>query len=500
MEQWLRNRRAKRKLHTPLLQAIVVLVLLAGSFFAVPQSSWADPKLKEIAMVKQPWKMAVNPVTNKIYIVNANDDSVTIIDGASNETTEVAVGKLPYAIAVNPITNKIYVTNSNSNNVTVIDGASNETTTVAVGEDPVAVAVNPVTNKIYVVNQGNSNFNQGGSVKNGTFKRDNGSVTVVDGASNKTTTVAVEGNPFAVAVNPVTNKIYVINGDDIVNDIDGDYLEGVGHVTVIDGTSNKTKTIAAGRAPFAVAVNPVTNKIYVANFLSNNVTVIDGASNKTTTVKAGSEPKAVAVNPVTNKIYVVNNYGDNMTVIDGASNKTTTVKVGHRPFAVAANPVTNKIYSRNASNLTVIDGASNKTTTVMSGSMNDVAANPVTNKIFISQPSKKAVTIMDDAGRKANPLRVAVKPMSGSKGKGQTFSFHVANSYSSAGPLVQGVYYQIDSTEGAWKSASRAGKDWTATVASLTSGEHTIYVWALEAQENGVPAGVITAHPFRFGE
>ena len=48
-----------------------------------------------------------------------------------------------------------------------------------------------------------------------------------------------------------------------------------------------------------MAVNPVTNKIYVANYGSNNVTVIDGATNGTTTVTAGNGPGAVAVNPVT---------------------------------------------------------------------------------------------------------------------------------------------------------------------------------------------------------
>ena len=55
-----------------------------------------------------------------------------------------------------------------------------------------------------------------------------------------------------------------------------------------------------------MAVNPVTNKIYVANYGSDNVTVIDGATNATTTVTAWTTPSAVAVNPVTNKIYVAN--------------------------------------------------------------------------------------------------------------------------------------------------------------------------------------------------
>ena len=50
----------------------------------------------------------------------------------------------------------------------------------------------------------------------------------------------------------------------------------------------------------------MTNKIYVANYDSDNVTVIDGATNATTTVAVGTNPYAVAVNPVTNKVYVAN--------------------------------------------------------------------------------------------------------------------------------------------------------------------------------------------------
>jgi YVTN family beta-propeller protein len=64
-----------------------------------------------------------------------------------------------------------------------------------------------------------------------------------------------------------------------------------------------------------VAVNLVTNQIYVANSNSNNVTVIDGATNTTTTVAAGTFPDGVAVNPVTNQIYVTNQGSDNVTVL-----------------------------------------------------------------------------------------------------------------------------------------------------------------------------------------
>src|SRR5713226_5548839 len=104
-----------------------------------------------------------------------------------------------------------------------------------------------------------------------------------------------------------------------------------------------TTTVTVGSGPDAVAVNPVTKKIYVANYGSSNVTVIDAANNNATTqVTVGTNPGAVAINSVTNKIYVANGLSNNVTVIDGSTNITTTVSVGNSPSSVAVNPVTNK--------------------------------------------------------------------------------------------------------------------------------------------------------------
>ncbi len=77
-------------------------------------------------------------------------------------------------------------------------------------------------------------------------------------------------------------------------------------------------TLPVGATPDAVAVNSVTDKIYVTNQCGNDptcksagtVTVIDGATNNTTTVSVGYAPRSVAVNSVTNKIYVTNQCGN----------------------------------------------------------------------------------------------------------------------------------------------------------------------------------------------
>ena len=80
-------------------------------------------------------------------------------------------------------------------------------------------------------------------------------------------TVPVGRNPAGVGVNRVTNKIYVANGRD-------------GTVTVIDGNTNSTTTVTLTGTPSRVAVNDVTNQIYVLTW--NTLAVIDGATNNVT--------------------------------------------------------------------------------------------------------------------------------------------------------------------------------------------------------------------------
>jgi YVTN family beta-propeller protein len=187
-----------------------------------------------------------------------------------------------------------------------------------------------------------------------------------------TATLSAGTNPNAVAVNPATNKIYVANYNS-------------SNVTVIDGATCATATVTAGTNPCAVAVNPVSNMIYIANWGSNDVTVIDGGDNSTSTISVGINPVGLAVNPVTNKIYVANRNSNTVSVINGATGTVdTTLSSGIYPFRVAVNPVTNKIYVV-GSYLMVIDGATNGTALINVGNgPRVVAVNAVTNKIYVA--------------------------------------------------------------------------------------------------------------------
>jgi len=271
-----------------------------------------------------PQNLAVNRVTNKVYVANNIGNSVSVINGetGNNEDT-ISVGKAPYYVGINEKTNMIYVPNNIDNTVSVINGVTGIVdTTVLVGSAPRAAVVNKTTNKIYVPAD---------------FTSNQGNVFVIDGENNLVeNTVTVGQRPIAVAINETTNKIYVANN-------------WGNSVTVIDGISTTTETVSVGNSPRFIAVNDSTNKVYVVNYRDSSVTVIDGETNSTNKVSLAfnAYPWAAAVNRLANKIYVLNSGTNTVTVIDGETNATKNINVGKAPQAVAVNEATNRIYVGN---------------------------------------------------------------------------------------------------------------------------------------------------------
>jgi YVTN family beta-propeller protein len=212
---------------------------------------------------------------------------------------------------------------------------------------------------------------------------------------------------------------------------------------VIDGASNAAATVAAGSQPVAVAVNPVTNKAYVANNGSGNVTVIDGASNTTTTVAAGINPRTVAIDPATNKIYVANNGSGNVTVIDGASNATTTVTAESQPVAVAANPVTHKIH--------------------------------------VANQGSNSVTAITPAPANTNAMQTTIDVTRTSPRGGEVPVAFTANTSLMGTPdSSRQVYYQLDTLQGPWQLATGSAPSYTASLQNPALGAHVVYAFAVD--------------------
>ena len=352
-----------------------------------------------------PSDVAANPTTNRVYVANHGSKNVSVIDGATNSVIAmIKVGTRPRGVAVDPSTNRVFVSNETSNTVSVIDGATNSLiTTVPVGNGPSGVGVDDITHRVYVTNLGTSI-----SVGN--------TVSVIDetpaGADehNVIAIVTVGTGPSSVGVNHTTHRVYVSNNGtsmvagNTVSVIDGDPISGT--VNTVIGT------VTVGNNPRGVGVNPVTNRVYVANggttaVPGNTVSIVDDSTNPpgVTSVTVGSGPSRVGVNPTTNRIYVSNNFGPGTTVsvINGATGAIlgSPITVGNGASGVAVNPTTNRIYVGNkvSDNLSVIDGASaSVTATVWIGSSpHSIAKSPDGSKAYVANQLSNTVTVINTA-------------------------------------------------------------------------------------------------------
>ena len=208
-----------------------------------------------------------------------------MIDGSTN-TVVATIANMsdPFGVAVNSITNQVFVSNLNGNNVAVIDGATNTIiTTVPVGNTPAGVRANSATNLIYVANVGS------------------GTISVIDGTTDTVTntfTLPPSAGPGIIALDPITNHLFITDGFNKV-------------VYVLDASAGTLlKTIIGGKVPFK-------SPVYVAMFqpgksvlisddstLSAVIEVNEGTYAATGGLKGGSGPYGFAVNRKTGTIYV----------------------------------------------------------------------------------------------------------------------------------------------------------------------------------------------------
>ncbi len=454
-----------------LRQICIISVLMLSPLVAGNGNVYAAPTVTQISTGNSPDAVGVNPVTNKIYVMNASSGYVTAFNGVDNIPKVIMLGDYswgaPSGIAVNPITNRIYISHYQNSAISVIDGATDTLlTTITTGANHKSIAINVETNRIYVTNY-NSN-----------------SITVIDGISNyPIATIPVGSWPLAIAVNPVTNKIYVTN--------QGDYT-----ISVIDGTSKSViKTVGdSSKVGYgeAIAVNSVTNKIYAAGTVSGRFTVIDGATDTITTffpliTAASSNPPAVAVNSITNKIYVADGvYSGKVYVIDGLNDTlSATVTAGMNPHAIAVNPVTNTIYvgNGNSADTTAIDGSN--TATTISGGGWALGVNVTTNSVYTARYGYPNAYAINESSQPAVPLTSSISALPGNQASNPTPTFTFTTSTGVNWPAVRKVYYQVDSINGAWKEAGIVGTDqYSATSSALSGGSHTIYSFATDGQDS----------------
>ena len=218
--------------------------------------------------------------------------------------------------------------------------------------------------------------------------------------------------PIGIDINPITNKLYVAN-------------QFSNTISVIDiEKSIVEKNIDVGNSPYDIDVNPFSNRIYSSNRDSNSISVIDGFTNKELTeIPVGKSPLGIGINLATSWIYVANLNSGTITVIDAIDNHIIkSLKFASLPYDIVINPHKNKVYISDLgkNSVLVLDGNNNTlVSTIPVGSKpSALAINTQTNTIYVSNFLNQSVSVINGTSSKLetnikvrdNPVGIAVNP------------------------------------------------------------------------------------------
>jgi YVTN family beta-propeller protein len=120
-------------------------------------------------------------------------------------------------------------------------------------------------------------------------------------------------------------------------------------IVALDEKTHAIRTIPVGRIPCALAINPVTRRLYVVNYGDQTLSILDLQTRTTiATLPVGLRPQGLAVDSKSNRIYVANVQGNSVTVIDGARNVVVGVRnAGSHPYAVTVDQSSGHAYAAN---------------------------------------------------------------------------------------------------------------------------------------------------------
>ncbi len=366
------------------------------------QGPWPTVKVGNL-----PGAVTIDQVTDTVYVTNAGDNTVSVIDGATcnalvssgcgKATATVPVGQAPLGIFADHADHTVYVANFNDSTVSMIDSAtctgthlqgcpSQPPPTVAVGGGPGDIDVNASTHTVYVTTlTGLSVFAENTC----TATNQSGCGDVGQAVAPGIGTPACMGpscGGFSAKVDPDNNTIYEADGTTTVTVFDGRTCQAsdlAGCATQTPGTVTVAPPADVGfEVSIWVAVDAPLHTVYVVNQKDDDLSAIDAnacngrrlaacASLQPPTIHTGEDPESVALDPDTQTLYTANQVTNDVSVID-ASRCNATVTAGCRqappavalpgPGALAADPAVGTTY--------VANGAGNDVSMINSGTCN----------------------------------------------------------------------------------------------------------------------------------
>lgn len=250
----------------------------------------------------QAQSVAVNFLENRVYVgvhdIGTGNSSVVVISGRSRRVLHTIYlssgGGGLVSIAVDPLRNRVYVADANNWNLTIIDGRTNRIlATVDLGIQPASVSVNTITNRIYVV--GNSA---------------EGQLLVINGRTGAVSQAIAVGQRLSqVAVDEANNHVFLLAPG---NDLAGE----PGTIYAVNGTTNSLITTIQG-FDTGIAVDPLRNILWAVGSVPSDtghptgiVALIDARTNAILSTASIPDFGRIAVDPVTDTGYVLGVFGE----------------------------------------------------------------------------------------------------------------------------------------------------------------------------------------------
>jgi len=310
-----------------------------------------------------PGGVAIDEVHKLALVTNTgtgcNQVSVLSLDPAnifSQTVKTIATGATPTAIAVLPrlsytgqmanTSGVAVVTNNSANTASIIDPVNLKTlgdvgiTDVTVGTAPIGVAIDQETNLAVIAN----------SLSNTVSTIDLTPLTATPIGKLVTSTVAVDQNPIAVAIDPDRGSdgrgLAVVTAVQL-----GGVFGTAGVLDVVDiGASTPIKGAAGSisgiqATPTGIAFDPsVTPALfYATSSQGNQISAFNPDSGQTQAIRVGINPTSIAHNFQTGTILTVNSLSHTISVVDSQTFRTkATLGIGAASlFSAAIDTFTN---------------------------------------------------------------------------------------------------------------------------------------------------------------
>jgi YVTN family beta-propeller protein len=257
------------------------LCILAGAA-GIREASGSSAFPRTIAISGDPVTVAVDSLTKRAFVVNDVYSTVSVLDTVSgNVLRAVPIGQGAYALAVDEHLGRVFVPSAGDDSLTILDANTGSVLrTIALGYSPNLVTVNTPAGRVYVTST------------DGTM------LTILDGHDGKRLySVALPSEPLAMAANQNFHQVLLATASGMLEARDA-------------GTGALLHATPIGGYPAALAVDAMSRRIFVANGDDATVRMLDARTGVLLhTAHVPSSPVAMTVVAAAGRIVVASSLG-----------------------------------------------------------------------------------------------------------------------------------------------------------------------------------------------